>query len=104
LKHRPLNNESEKYEYYTSEDEFGLPVNKLRKKGSKSRSRSNRKGSKSNRNSKSKPRQTSTDEDLEFYSTVDNKGNRVQKLRLKKAKSHTGRRVAKVMAGEESKS
>lgn len=33
LKYKPLNSERDKFEYYTSEDEFGLPVNKLRKKG-----------------------------------------------------------------------
>ena len=30
----PLNREKDNYEYYTTEDEFGLPVNKLRKKTS----------------------------------------------------------------------
>lgn len=42
LKHKPINKEGDKYEYYTTEDEFGLPVNKLRKKGSKSKPSKNK--------------------------------------------------------------
>ena len=39
----PLNNEKDEFEYYTTEYEFGMPVNKLRRKAEKSRSRSKRK-------------------------------------------------------------
>lgn len=62
MEHRPINKEREKYEYYSTEDEFGLPINKLRKKVQQ-------KGK--------KPVQGSTDDDLEFYSSIDENGNRV---------------------------
>ena len=32
LKHKPLNDDDDKYEYYTSEDEHGRRIQKMRKK------------------------------------------------------------------------
>lgn len=75
--HKPLNSERDKFEYYTSEDEFGLPVNKLRKKGAKPKAKPTKKA-------KSKDKE---DPDLEFYSTYDKDGKKVQKLRKKNSKS-----------------
>ena len=71
LQHRPLNKESgDRYEYYTSEDEFGLPVNKLRKKTGGTVD------------------EEGEENDLEFYSTVDKNAQKVQRLRKKGGKSN----------------
>ena len=72
LRHRPLYNEKDKYEYYTTEDEFGLPINKLRKKGSKPRGKKSPEKVK-----KKKVPARNSDEDLEFYTTNDKNGERV---------------------------
>jgi hypothetical protein len=81
VKLRPLNNEKDQFEYYTSEDELGLPVNKLRRKpkdGGSSKKKSKKRSSRKRRGDKS--------DEMEFYSTVDNDGNKVQKLRRKDRK------------------
>lgn len=73
----PINREKDKYEYYTSEDEFGLPVNKLRVKGSKSanrkKSKSPRKGSKQKRNRSRSPGKESRQGRNKINSSVDAK-------------------------------
>ena len=72
LRHNPLYNENDNFEFYTSEDEFGARVNKLRKKDGKPKPKStfNIKGVKN-----------TNEDELELYSSFDNQGRRVQKLK-----------------------